>query len=147
MENRGGVMVGYALTPGSDTVERTAGVEMVTRLPGNHRATVGADRGYEAAQFVDDLRCRKAAPHVALNTRSCRLAIKVCSTWHAGYVVSQRIRERIDETFGWGKRVAPLRQVKVRGVPKIVHLCLLTYAAYNLVRIHTPVGAVPRIWG
>lgn len=143
MENRNGLIVDHELTQASGTGERTAAVEMVTRLPGNHRVTVGADRGYDSADFIDDLRCRNATPHVAQNTKNRRSAIDGRTTRHPGYTVSQRIRKRIEETFGWGKTVGPLRQVKVRGVAKIDHLCLLTYAAYNLVRMRNLVGAVP----
>jgi len=49
MENRNGLIVDLELTPASGTGERTAAVDMVTRLPGNHRVTVGADRGYDSA--------------------------------------------------------------------------------------------------
>jgi hypothetical protein len=116
---------------------------MVTRLPGNHRVTVGADRGYDTADFIDELRCRNTIPHVAQNTRNRRSAIDGRTTRHPGYTVSQHIRKLIEETFGWGKTIGPLRQVKVRGLTKIDRLCLLTYAAYNLVRMRNLVGAVP----
>ena len=135
MENRNGLIVDHELTPASGTRERKAAVDMVTRLPGNHRVTVGADRGYNTPDFIDDLRCRNATPHVS--------AIDGRTTRHPGYIASQRIRKRIEETFGWDKMVGPLSQVKIRGVAKIDHLCLLTYAAYNLVRMRNLVGAVP----
>ncbi len=143
MENRNGLIVDHELTPASGTGERTAAVDMVTRLPGNHRVTVGADRGYDTADFIDELRCRNATPHVAQNTKNRRSAIDGRTTRHPGYTVSQRIRKRIEETFGWGKTIGPLRQVKVRGVARVNHLCLLTYAAYNLVRMRNLSGAVP----
>ena len=99
-------------------------------------------RGYDSADFIDDLRCRNATPHVAQNTKNRRSALDGRTTWHPGYVTSQRIRERIGETFGWGKMVGPLRQVKVLGVDRGNHLCLLTFAAYNLGRMRNAVGAV-----
>ena len=105
--------------------------------------TVGADRAHDTADFIDELRCRNATPHVAQNTKNRRSAIDGRTTRHPGYTVSQRIRKRIEETFGWGKTIGPLRQVKVRGVARVNHLCLLTYAAYNLVRMRNLSGAVP----
>jgi hypothetical protein len=105
--------------------------------------TVGADRGYDAADFIDELRYRNGTPHVAQNTTNRRSAIDGRTTRHPGYIANQRIRKRIEETFGWGKMIGPLRQVKVRGVAEIDHLCLLTYAAYNLVRMRNLVGAMP----
>ena len=143
MENRRGLIVDHELTPASGIGERTAAVEMVTRLPGNHHETVGADRGYGTADFIDDLRCRNATPHVPQSTRNRRAAIDGRTTRHPSYIISQRIRNRIEETFGWGKMVGPLRQVKTRGAAKIDHLCMLTYAAYNLVRMLNLLGAAP----
>ncbi len=141
MENRNGLIVDHELTPASGTGERTAAVEMVTRLPGNHRATVGADRGYDTADFIDDLRCRNVTPHVAQNTTNRRTAIDGRTTRHPGYTVSQRIRKRIEKTFGWSKTIGPLRQVKVGGVAQVNHLCLLTYAALPPGANAQPVGS------
>lgn len=145
MENCNGLIVDHELTPASGTGERsTAAVDMVTRLPRNHRVTVGADRGYDTADFIDDLRCRNATPHVARNAKNRRSAIDGRTIRHLGYIASQRIRRRIKEAFGWGKMSGPLRQVTGRGVATINHLCLLTYAACNPVRMRNLVGGGPR---
>jgi transposase len=143
MENRNGQIVDHELTSTSGTGERVAAVEMVTRLSRNHRVTVGADRGYDSADSIDDLRCRNAMPHVAQNTTNRRSTIDGRTTRHPGYAIRQRIRKRIEETFGWGKTIGPLRQVKVRGVARVNHLCFLTYAADNRVRMRNLVGVVP----
>jgi hypothetical protein len=87
------------------TMERAEAVDMIMRRPGNHRVTVGADRGYDAADFIDELRCRNATPHVVQNTKNRRSAIDGRTTRHPGYTVSQCIRKRIEETFGWDKTV------------------------------------------
>jgi len=99
MENRNGLIVDHELTPASGIGERTVAVDMVTRLPGTHRVTVGADRGYDIAEFIDDLRCRNATPHVAQNAKNHRSAIDGRTTRHPGYIASQRTRKRIEETF------------------------------------------------
>jgi len=61
--------------------------------PGNQRLTVGADKAYDTAEFVDTLRCANATPHVAQNTSNRRSAIDGRTTRHPGYTVSQRIRK------------------------------------------------------
>ncbi|OOG24335.1 transposase [Thioalkalivibrio denitrificans] len=143
MENRNGLIVDHELTQASGTAERDAAAAMVSRLAGRHRVGVGADKGYDTAELVAHLRCLEAIPHVAQNTRNRRSAIYRRTTRHPGYTVSQRVRKRIEEIFGWGTMVGPLRQVKLRGVKKVIHLCLLTYAAHNLVRMRNLAGAVP----
>ncbi len=52
-----------------------------------------------------------------------------------GYVVSQRIRKRIEEGFGYIKTVAVLRKTRHRGVKRVGFMFTLAAAAYNLVRI------------
>jgi hypothetical protein len=69
-------------------------------MPSVRAITLGADRGYDAADFVEALRTRNVRPHVA--QKRCRSAIDGRTTRHAGYAASQRIRKRIEETFGPG---------------------------------------------
>ena len=57
------------------------------------------------------------------------------TTRHAGYAVSQRIRKRIEEIFGWVKAQAGLRKVKVRGREKAEAVFTFAIAAYNLIRL------------
>jgi len=143
MENRNGLVVDTRLTQATGTAEREAAIAMVEARPGSQRLTVGADKAYDTAEFVDRLRCVNATPHVAQNTSNRRSAIDGRTTRHAGYTLSQRIRKRIEEVFGWGKEVGPLRQVHVRGVEKVGFVFTLTATAYNLVRLRNLVGAAP----
>jgi hypothetical protein len=76
--------------------------------------TLGADKSYDAADFVEELRTLNVRPHVARNTSGRRSAIDKRTTRHPGYAASQRIRKRIEEAFGWIKMVAGLRQTKLR---------------------------------
>jgi DDE family transposase len=78
-----------------------------------------ATRGYDAADFVEELRTIKRRPHVAQNTSGRRSAIDGRTTCHPGYAASQRIRKRIEEAFGWMKTVAGLRKTNLRGLPKV----------------------------
>jgi hypothetical protein len=55
--------------------EALAAAEMVADRPGNHRITLGAaDKAYDAAEFVADLREYNVTPHVAQNTTNRRSA-------------------------------------------------------------------------
>jgi hypothetical protein len=83
MENRHGLIVDAPLTPATGTAERAAAETMLGRQPGRHRATPGADKGYDAAEFVADLRDLNVSPHVAQNT-SRRSAIEGRTTRHLG---------------------------------------------------------------
>lgn len=145
MENRNALIVDHQTTHATGTAEREAALDMVQRLEGKHRVTVGADKNYDTRECVDALRGARATPHVSQNDRNRRSAIDGRTTRHEGYTVSQRIRKRIEEGFGWGKVIGPLCKVKLRGIDKVDHLCTLTYAAYNLVRMRRllPVPGIP----
>jgi hypothetical protein len=45
----------------------------------------------------------------------------------------QRIRKRVEESFGWAKRVAGLRKMRHRGLLKVDWQFTLAMAAYNFV--------------
>src|SRR5206468_11596475 len=68
MENRHALVVDTRLTLATGTAEREAGLEMLATRPGNHRITLGADKAYDVAGFVADLRQYNVTPHVAQNT-------------------------------------------------------------------------------
>jgi hypothetical protein len=63
--------------------------------------TLGADKAYDAEDFVNELRSMNVTPHVAQNTSGRSSAIDGRTTRHSGYAASQRIRKRIEEAFGW----------------------------------------------
>ena len=106
MENRHALVVDTRLTLATGTAEREAALEMVAERPGNHRITLGADKAYDVAEFVADLRAHNVTPHVAQNTTNRRSAIDGRTTRHPGYAVSARVRKRIEEVFGWTKAAA-----------------------------------------
>jgi transposase len=135
MENRCGLIVDARLTRVSGHAERLAALDMVEGVADRPRAvTLGADKGYDAADFVEELRAINVRPHVARNTSGRRSAIDRRTTRHPGYAKSQRIRKRIEEAFGWIKTVAGLRRTKLRGLPKVDWAFTFAAAAYNLVR-------------
>jgi Transposase DDE domain. len=136
MENRSGLIVDARLTRVSGHAERLAALAMIEPWADRPRAiTLGADKGYDAADFIEELRTLNVRPHVAQNTSRRRSAIDGRTTRHPGYGMSQRIRKRIEEAFGWVKTVAGLRRTKLRGLPKVDWAFTFAAAAYNLVRV------------
>ena len=132
MDNREGLVVDVRLTPADGTSERDAALEMLAAVPGTGRITVGADRGYDARSFVQRCRNVKVTPHVAQKQRS---AIDRRTTRHEGYRVSQQVRKRIEEVFGWVKTVGGGRKLRYCGVARNRLWTELTIAGYNLVRL------------
>lgn len=139
-ENRHGLVVGTTATFATGTAEREAALAMLdTRLacsvsvPCLARVTCGADKGYDVAQFVADLRARKITPHVAQKVKGS--AIDGRTTRHAGYAVSQRRRKLVEEPFGWAKTIGGLARPMLKGVARIGFRFTFTMAGYNLVRL------------
>jgi len=80
------------------------------------RLTLGADKGYDTRDFVAELRQRKVTPHVSQNQSGRRSAIDGRTTSHGGYKVSQKIRKRVEEIFGWVKTVGGGRKLRYIGL-------------------------------
>ena len=140
MDNREGLVVDVRLTPAGGASERDAALEMLEAVPGAGRITVGADRGYDARDFVMGCRKSRVTPHVAQKQRS---AIDRRTTRHDGYRLSQRARKRVEEVFGWAKTVGGGRKLRYCGVERNRFWMEMTTASYNLVRLSrlTPVSA------
>jgi len=136
MENRSGLFVDARLTRVSGHAERLAALEMIgPRAERPVAVTLGADKGYDTADFVMELREINVTPHVAQNTSGRTSAIDGRTTRHGGYAVSQRIRKRIEEGFGWLKTVAGLKKTRYRGIEKVGWAFTFAVVAYNLVRL------------
>lgn len=135
MENRNGLVTDVMLTQATGTAEREAALDMLERLPGVHRVTVGGDKNYDTAGFVRECREMHVTPHVAQNISGRRSAINSRTTRHPGYAVSQRVRKRVEEIFGWVKTVGGGRKVRYIGVDRNQLWAELTVSAYNLVRM------------
>ena len=135
MENQHGLFVDTRLTRVSGHAERLAGLEMIEpRADRPHAITLGGDKNFDTKDFVMELREINVTPHVAQNT-SRRSAIDGRTTRHPGYAISQRIRKRIEEGFGWMKTIAGLRKTKYRGLEKVGWAFTFAAAAYNLIRL------------
>jgi transposase len=132
MENRHGLVVDACVVPATGTGERDAATSLIASLPAR-RVTVGGDKGYDTYDFVETLRMLKATPHIAQKAKSRTLDAR--TTRHVGYQVSQRVRKRIEEVFGWMKSVGGVRKLRHRGGARVNWQFLFTAAAYNLVRL------------
>jgi Transposase DDE domain len=137
MENRHGLLVGFQVTHATGTAER----DVVPALLDQARErdfrprTLGGDKGYDARACVADIRERGVTPHVAQVTKGRPSAIDRRTIRHPGYAVSQRIRKRVEEIFGWMKTVGGFRRTRYRGLDRTGLAGYLVATAYNLVRL------------
>ena len=115
---------------------------MTGALSGAHRVTLGADKNYDTQGCVDDLRYANMTPHVAQNTSNRSSAIDGRTTCYPGYATRQVTRKRIEECFGWTKTICGLRKSRFIGREKLDFQFVLTFAAYNLIRMRN-LGVVP----
>ena len=141
MENRNGLIVQADLTRADGHAERRAALAMIHRhSPGSTcRLTLGADKGYDSADFVAELRQACVIPHVAQKARHS--AIDGRTTRHPGYATSQKRRKKIEEPFGWAKTVGGMAQTVYRGVERVRARFTLTMVACNLARLPRLLGA------
>lgn len=135
MENRSGLVVQAELTHADGRSERKAALDMLDRhSPGStRRLTLGADKGYDSADFVTALRRMVVTPHVAQKSRHS--AIDARTTRHPGYAISQRRRKKIEEPFGWAKTVGSMAQTAHRGLDRVAARFTMTMAACYLARL------------
>lgn len=155
MENRNGLAVGGGVTLATGTAERDAALDMIDRhrpmdgTGGKRRITLGGDKGFDVVDFVQELRDRKVTPHVAVQDHLTKTGkrrktkIDGRTTRHPGYRISQRIRKRIEEIFGWVKVQGGQNKTKFRGRRRVDASFTLALAAYNLVRLPKPLAEVP----
>ena len=134
MENHSGLIVDACLTRADGHGERVAALAMIEpRADRPGRITLGADKGYDAEDFVNELRAMNVVPHVAAKTRSS--AIDGRTTRHVGYRASQIVRKRIEEAFGWAKAAAGFARARHRGLARVGWQFTLAMAAYDLIRL------------
>ncbi|SEK06080.1 IS5 family transposase [Paraburkholderia diazotrophica] len=141
-DNRHGLVVNARVSCADGHAEREAAKIMINdaRQAANDAATqitLGADKGYDAQEFIEACQQMKVAPHVAQNTSGRRSAVADAIAQSAGYAISQQKRKLIEQGFGWAKTVGRMRQVMVRGLKKVDQMFVLNMAAYNLVRMRS----------
>lgn len=141
-DNRHGLVVNARVTHADGHAEREAAKVMIhdarqAAASADVEVTLGADKGYDAAEFIEELQRMKVTPHIAQNKSGRRSAVPDEMAATEGYALSQRKRKLIEQGFGWAKFVGPIRQVMVRGIRKVDQLFVMTMAVYNLVRMRT----------
>ena len=136
MENRNCLVVGVKTTKAASVTERVAAQELLIDQPGEHRKTVGGDKGFDTCDFVEDCRILNVTPHVAQNIeRKGGSAIDRRTTRHSGYTISQRKRKMIETTFGWAKQYGGLRRMMYRSLDRVEGVVIFTMTVFNLLRI------------
>jgi transposase len=137
MENRHGLLVDFRIAEANGTAERDVALNMIAaHKPALRSVTLGGDKGYDTKSFVADCRAINVVPHVAQNINEYRgSAIDERTTRHAGYQISQRIRKRVEEIFGWTKTVGNFRRTRFRGTARTQLAAYFVGAAYNLLRV------------
>jgi len=144
MDNRTRFTLDVETTTAQGPAETTAGLTMLTRLrrrQGLKPRTVGADKGYFAARYLDSLRRRGITPHVACPERAIKSKARALREWarrksrSAGYAISQRLRKQIEELFGEAKDFMGLRRMRLRRLVRVQEQPLLIALAQNLKRL------------
>ena len=141
-DNRHGLVVNARVTQADGYAERQAAKAMINDARQAHEdpdvsITLGADKGYDAKEFIETLQAMNVLPHVAQNTSGRRSAVPDEIAASVGYQISQTKRKLIEQGFGWAKTVGRMRQVMVRGLEKVEQMFVLTMSAYNLTRLRT----------
>jgi transposase len=136
MEHRNALIVDIELTQATGYAERDTALEMLGRLPASkRRRTVAGDKAYDTRAFVADVRELGFTPHLAPNTTRQHSTIDGRTTRHLGHTVSQRIRKRIEEPFGWIKTIAGGRKLRYIGRQRNRAWFLIAGGVYNILRI------------
>lgn len=137
MENRNGLILEMKVKQATGTAEREAALEMLDcwRPETTRDVTLGADKGYDAQAFIAELRARNVIAHVAQNKSGRRSAVDEPTAASPGYAMSQRLRKRVEECFGWTKTVGNGRKLRYIGTKRNQLWASFTAVAYNLTRM------------
>ena len=143
MENRHGLVIGVDVRHASGTGERDGALDLLAAAGVRQGATLGADKGYDTQDFVAALRTRGIVPHIARNTGNGRhSAVPRAVARTRGYGISQKVRKRIEQGFGWIKTMGGLRKLPGGGLAAVRGWVTWTFAAYNLIRL----GGIGEWW-
>jgi transposase len=139
MENRNGLCADFTLhnpiAQGEPVVALQQLDAPVRLYRGVEPKTVGADQGYYWQKFVDGCRERKVSPHVACRPRRQLEGLDGRTVDKPGSLLSQRVRKRIEEIFGWIKTVGGLRRSRYLGLVRTQAIAYFVVGAYNLLRM------------
>ena len=146
MENRHGLCMDVRVDRADGYAERRSARRMIRHLKRRHSIyvdTLGMDKGYDDGTFLAELggigiRAHLPVPPVrwrapdpgTLARDQARQRMRT-----RGYQISQRIRKRVEEIFGWFKTIGGLARARLVGRWKVAQEMLMTGAAYNLLRL------------
>ena len=147
MENRHGLYVDLRVSSAVGVTESDVALEMLRRQ--KRARSVGADKGYHHGPFVQGCRQQCIAPHVATAKGRNIEGLDRRTTRTGAYALSQKIRKRVEEGFGWMKTVGGFRKTRFKGIGRTQLCAYFVGAACNLVRMATlalgpPTTAAPR---
>jgi len=146
MDNRTRMALDVETTRAEGSAETDAGLTMLTRLRRRHRLkprTVGGDKAYFVARYLEGVKRRGIKPHVACPNIPIRHKARALREWakrktrSAGHRLSQRFRKQIEELFGEGKDLMGLRRMRLRTLERVPEQPLMTALAQNLKRLVT----------
>ena len=147
MENRHGLCVDLTVEMATGFAEREAAAHMLDRQGRKrvHPKTLGGDKGYHTWDMVELCRERGITPHIAMKDTPIDARLDRRTTRHASYAISQRLRKRAEEVFGWMKTVGGLRRTRFRGSQRVQQHAHWVGAAYNLLRMSKlrPIPGIP----
>lgn len=138
MENRNGLLAALDIHNPIAESEATVSVKQIDELESRQQgwaSSVGGDKGYHTKAFVKDCRERGIRPHVAQVKGRRTDGLDGRTTGSVGYAMSQKIRKRIEEIFGWVKTIGGFRKSRYRGTKRTQACASFVGAAYNLVRM------------
>ena len=129
--------VSFELTPSVGVTESQMAWEQLKHLEeaGFCPTSVGADKHYHNGPFVAGCRAEGIKPHVATIEGRKVAGLDGRTIGSPGYQISQTIRKRAEQIFGWMKTVGGMRKLHYRGLELVDWMFTLTAAAYNLIRI------------
>lgn len=139
MENRNGLCADFTIHDPIAEPEPKVALQQVAAHQKLHAGvqvkTIGADKAYHRKDFVAACRAEAMAPHVACKERVNVPGLDGRTTAQESYRVSQRIRKRVEEIFGWVKTVGGLRRSRYRGRERTQAWGYFVAGTYNLLRI------------
>ncbi len=137
VENRNGLIAAAMVTQADGYAEREAALLMLEdkQKSRKRRITVGADKAFDAKDFIAATRALNVTAHVTKNAKGRRSNRDRRTTRHPGYAMSLSRRWLVEKGFGWLKQTGPIRQVKLRGLHKADWLFVFSCAAHNLIRL------------
>ena len=152
-ENRNGLILGICVTEANGTAERVAALSMLKAYKqkyGRSPATLGADAGFDSGGFLIELEAENIVPHIAMRKPApadpakspkanrakieARLRMQARLT-NEGYRISQKVRKKVEECFGWAKTIAGLTRSRWVGRWKLKQYMELSASMDNLLRV------------